>query len=121
MKAETPSHASRDARRVCAFSSRENRVWKCACRDNAAGSNGIVVRSARANRTNHHPTSPAAEHAPLRRCFLNAAKNTCREEVMTKLDISRRTLLQGSAGFAAANLLPGAAPLAHAATMEESI
>jgi ABC-type glycerol-3-phosphate transport system substrate-binding protein len=40
---------------------------------------------------------------------------------MTKLDISRRTLLQGSAGFAAANLLPGATPFAHAATMEESI
>src|SRR5258707_14735560 len=40
---------------------------------------------------------------------------------MTKLDISRRTLLQGSAGLAATSLLPGVTPFANAATMEESI
>jgi hypothetical protein len=46
--------------------------------------------------------------------------NTSREEIMTKLDISRRTLVQGGLGLTLANFLPGATPFAQAASMEES-
>ncbi|MGC2044588.1 MAG: extracellular solute-binding protein, partial [Pseudolabrys sp.] len=39
---------------------------------------------------------------------------------MTKLGISRRTLMQGGLGLTAANFLPGTTPFAQAASMEES-
>ena len=39
---------------------------------------------------------------------------------MSKLDISRRTLVQGGLGLTVANFIPGTSPFAQAASMEES-
>ena len=38
---------------------------------------------------------------------------------MTKLDVSRRTFVKGGLGLTAVNFVPGSAPFALAATMEE--
>ncbi len=39
---------------------------------------------------------------------------------MSKFEVSRRTFVEGGLGLTVANFIPGASPLAKAATMEES-
>jgi multiple sugar transport system substrate-binding protein len=80
------------------------------------------------------PTYDKLDHRPTTRIFrggnpplpwLEAApiseiqKKTPEGGLMTKSNMSRRSLIQGGVGLTVANLIPGTTPLAFAASMEE--